>query len=131
MDPIADMFTIIRNGCFSRKESVLVPYSKFKMEIAKLLTKENYIKSVAKRGRKIKNKKSIEIVLLYNEEGRSKILKIKRASKTSRRVYLSYKDIFDVGRGHGKMILSTPKGVMTGKEARKQKVGGELIGEIW
>lgn len=129
MDPIANMFTSIRNGYASGKESVVVPYSKLKMEILKLLTKEAYIKSASKRGKKVK--KSIEIFLSYDEKGKPGVLKIKRISKPSRRIYVSYKDVFSVGRGHGKVVLSTPKGIMTGAEARKQKIGGELMGEIW
>lgn len=129
MDPIANMFTIIRNGYASRKESVVVPYSKLKMEISKLLVKEKYIKNAAKRGKKIK--KNIEVTLLYDDEGKPKVFKIKRISKPSRRVYVPYKDIFAVGRGYGKIILSTPKGIMTGDDARKQKVGGEVLAEIW
>jgi len=129
MDPIANMFTTIRNGYASSKESVVVPHSKQKMEILKLLIKEGYIKGASKRGKKIK--KSIEVFLQYDDKGNQGILKIRRISKPSRRVYVSYKDIFSVGRGHGKVILSTPKGVITGSDARKQKVGGELVGEIW
>ncbi len=129
MDPIADMFTSIRNGYTSGKESAIVPYSKMKMEILKLLVKENYIKNATKRGKKIK--KSIEISLLYDDRGKPGVFKIKRLSKPSRRVYISYKDIFAVGKGHGKVILSTPKGIMTGDDARGKKIGGELIGEIW
>lgn len=129
MDPIADMFTSIRNGYASGKESVVVPFSKLKMEILKLLVKEGYIKSATKRGRKVK--KSLEIGLLYDEKKNPGVIKIKRVSKPSRRVYISHKEIFEVGRGHGKFIVSTPKGIMIGENARKEKVGGEVLGEIW
>jgi len=128
VDPIADMFTRIRNGHAVHKESVLVPYSKFKLEIAKLLQTKGYIKELAKRRKK--GKKNLEITLLYKED-QPAIKKIKRISKSSRRVYMPSKEIFSVGRGYGARIMSTPKGVMIDKDARKQGVGGEVIAEIW
>lgn len=128
MDPIADMFTRIRNGYAANKELVLIPYSKLKMEIAKLLQEENYIKETIRYGKK--SRKNLEIVLSYKDKEPA-IKRIERISKLSRRVYVSSKDIFQVGRGHGIRILSTPAGVLTDKAARKKKVGGEVIGEIW
>jgi len=129
MDPIADMFTKIRNAQAVKKETVLIPYSKLKMEIAKALLKNNYIKEINRRGKK--NKKSIELVLAYDENGKGMINYIGRISKPSRRIYLSLKEIKPVRRGFGIMLLSTTKGILTDKEARKEKVGGEAICEIW
>lgn len=129
MDPIADMFSKIRNAQAVQKETVMISYSKLKAEIAKVLLKNNYIKEINRRGKK--NKKSIELVLVYDESGRGAIEHIKRISKPSRRVYLSLKEIKPVRRGYGMMILSTPKGLLTNKEAVKEKVGGEVICEIW
>jgi small subunit ribosomal protein S8 len=129
MDPIADMFTKIRNALAVQKETVLIPYSKLKMELAKVLLKNNYIKEIIRRGKK--NKKSIELVLSYDENGKGVINHIDRISKLSRRVYLPLKEIKPVRRGYGMMILSTPKGLLTDKEAIKEKVGGEAIAEIW
>jgi len=127
-DSIADMFTRIRNGYKAGHESVSIPYSKIKMELAKLLEKRGYIKEVARLGKK--NRKIIDIVLVYKND-KPPFEKIRRISKPSRRVYVSYSEIYPVRRGRGINILSTPKGVLTGEEARKQKVGGELIGEVW
>ena len=128
MDPIADMFTRIRNGYAIRAVLVLVPYSKLKMEIAKLLQSGGYVSDVLRRGRK--TKKSIEIVLAYNKEN-PVIKKIIRVSKPSRRVYLSLREMFPLSRGYGRRIMSTPRGILFDKDARKEKVGGEVIGEIW
>ena len=128
MDPIANMFTTIRNGYAVKKASVSVPHSKLKMEIARLLQAGGYIEDAVRRGRKVK--KSIEIVLAY-KEGIPSIKKLTRVSKPSRRVYVSSKEMFPLGKGYGKRIMSTPKGILFDKEARKEKVGGEVVGEIW
>ncbi len=127
-DPIADMFTRIRNAYAVNKETVSAPYSKLKMEIAKLLKKEGYIKEVVKRGKKFR--KSLEITLLY-KDGDASISNIKRVSKPSRRIYTPFKEIYSVRSGRGIKILSTSKGIMSDNDARKEKVGGEIIGEIW
>ncbi len=129
MDPIADMFSKIRNAQASKKETVAIPYSKLKMELAKLLLKTELIKEINRRGKK--NKKTIELVLVYDENGKGKINHIKRISKPSRRVYLHVKEIKPVKHGYGMLILSTPKGLLNNKEAVKEKVGGEVIAEIW
>lgn len=127
VDPIADMFTRIRNGYIVEKETVVVPYSKIKMEIATLLKNEGYVKDVIKRGRKIK--KSLDVVLSY-KDGVPAIKKIQRISKPSRRVYVSSKEMYPVDGGYGIRIISTPKGLLTNREAFKEKVGGEVIGEV-
>ncbi len=129
MDPIADMFAKIRNALAVQKETVAISYSKIKMEIAKVLLRNNYIKEINRRGKK--SKKTIEMVLIYDENGKGLINHIGRVSKSSRRVYLSLKEIKPVRRGYGMAIFSTPKGLLNDKEARKEKVGGELIAEIW
>lgn len=129
MDPIADMFTRIKNGYAVSKETVSIPYSRVKAEIAKVLQKNGYIKETARRGRRVK--KNLEITLLYGGNGEPAMSGIKRMSKTSRRIYISCKDIFPIKRGLGLMIVSTPKGIMSGVEAKKQKVGGEVIAKVW
>jgi len=129
MDPIADMFTKIRNAQVSKKETVTISYSKLKMELAKLLLKTDCIKKVNKRGKK--NKKTIELALAYDEKGCGKINHIKRISKPSRRVYLRLNEIKPVKHGYGMLILSTSKGLLNNKEAIKEKVGGEVICKIW
>lgn len=128
MDPIADMLTRIQNAGKAGKQTVLVSYSKLKFAVASVLLKEGYILSLNKKGRK--DGKFIEISLAY--EGRTpKILGVTRISKPSRRMYTTFHDIMPVRQGHGDLILSTPKGILTGKEARTMKVGGEMLFKIW
>ncbi len=129
MDPIADMLTKIRNAQAAKKETVAVSYSKIKMAIADLLAKEKFIKEVEHKGKK--GKKAINIVLLYDEKGAPAISHIARISKLSQRIYAPVKKIKLIRQGSGTQIISTPKGLMTDKEARKEKVGGEIICEIW
>ncbi len=129
MDPIADMLTKIRNAQAVEKETVVIPYSKLKMEIAKLFLRVDYIKEINRRGKK--NKKSIELTLAYDEKGKPAISHLGRISKSSRRVYISLKEIKPVRQGYGMTILSTSKGILTDKEAIKGKVGGEALAEIW
>ena len=127
-DPISDMIIRIQNGSRARKESVAIPFSKLKFEIASALEKEGYIKGVAKKGKKIT--KAIEVGLLY-EAGRPLIQGVKRISKPSRRVYEKASEIRPVKNGFGSSIISTPKGIRTGAHARKEKLGGEVLFQIW
>jgi small subunit ribosomal protein S8 len=129
MDPIADMFAKIKNAQAVKKEAVLISHSKIKAEIAKLLLEHGYIKEISRRGKK--SKKNLELILKYDEKGKPAIVHLSRVSKPSRRVYLPFKEIKSVRAGAGAMIFSTPKGLLTDKEARREKVGGEVIGEIW
>ena len=129
MDPIADMLTSIRNAQAARKETVSVPYSKIKMEIAKVLAKEKFIKEVDHKGKKVN--KTIDIVLNYNGLNRPAITSLKRVSKPSRRIYSPSSKIKKVRQGFGFQILSTPRGILSGKEARKEKIGGEVICEVY
>lgn len=129
MDTIGNMLTIIRNAQAVKKETAIVPYSKLKMEIAKILTKEKFIKEAEPKGKK--NKKTIEIILNYDEKGRPAISHIARVSKPSQRIYLSFKKIRPVREGLGLQIISTQKGVLTDREARNKKVGGEILCEVW
>jgi small subunit ribosomal protein S8 len=129
MDTIADMLTMIRNAQAVKKETVSIPYSKLKMEIAKILVKEKFIKEAELKGKK--NKKIIDIILAYDNEKNPVINHIARISKSSRRIYLPLKKIRPVRRGFGLQIISTPKGILTDKESKKEKVGGEVICEVW
>jgi small subunit ribosomal protein S8 len=97
------------------------------MEICSLLEKENFIKSVARRGKK---SKMIEVTLFYNGKF-PRVRGVKRISKSSRRIYKKVSDLHPVKNGYGVLVVSTPKGILTDKEARKQKVGGEAMFEIW
>jgi small subunit ribosomal protein S8 len=129
MDHIADMITRIKNAADVRKESVVFPYSKIKHDIAAVLQKEGYLKSVTKKGKKVT--KFVEVELAYDAEGAPKVNGVQRVSKFSKRMYTKAKDIRPVKYGTGMLILTTPKGILTGKEARKEKVGGEALFKIW
>jgi small subunit ribosomal protein S8 len=129
MDPIANMLTLIRNGQAVSKEIVEVPFSKIKLIIAEILEKEGLIDKVEKKGRK--TKKVIEIKLKYNEDKEPVISGLKRISMPGQRIYLKRQEIKKVRSGYGMSIISTSKGLMTDKEARKQNLGGEIICQIW
>ncbi len=128
-DPIANMITSIRNGALVSKASVVVPFSKLKYAIAQSLRDHGYVTDVSKKTIK-KNIPILEIALAYDAKG-PKIHDIKRMSKPSRRTYLGVHDIHSVKNGHGMVILSTPKGILNDKQARKEMVGGEALFMIW
>jgi len=129
MDPIADMIVRIKNASDSRKESVVLPYSKLKVAILDTLVKEGFIKSFGKKGKKVV--KFIEVTLAYDEAGDSKVTGVERVSKTSKRIYSKSKDLKKVKSGYGALILSTPKGIMTDKAAKMENLGGEALFKIW
>ncbi len=128
-DPIADMLTRIRNAGKAKFNSVDVPGSKMKTEIAKVLKNEGYIRNY----KFIKDGKQgiLRIYLRYTEDNQHAILDIQRVSKPSRRIYINAKEIKPVYNGLGIAILSTSKGVLTDKKARAINVGGELICTVW
>ena len=128
MDPIADMLTIIRNAQAVLKETVVVPYSEIKFEIAKVLKKENFIGEIEKKGKKVR--KTIEIKLKYKDKEPA-ISGLKRVSKPGQRIYTAAGKIKGIRGGYGIAIISTSKGLMTDKEARKQNLGGEILCKIW
>ena len=128
MDPIADLITRIKNAGAVGKSSVSMPYSKFKFAVAQMLFEEGYIASVDRKGRK--HGKVIEIGLAYENE-QPKIRDIKRLSKLSQRIYMGVRDMKPIRQGYGDLVLSTPKGIMTAKKARKERVGGEALFTIW
>jgi small subunit ribosomal protein S8 len=128
MDPIANMLTMVRNASMAGKETVVVPFSKVKHAILETLAKHGFVKSVAK---KTKGPfPFLEIGLEYNEK-RPRINEIKMISKPSRRMYLGFKEIYPIKGGRGALVLSTPKGILTGAEARKDRIGGEVLFQIW
>ncbi len=129
MDVIADMLTMIRNAQAVKKPEVFIPFSSLKFEIAKVLEKEGFVEKVEKKGKS--PKKKIKIVLRYDESGRGAISGLKRVSRPGRRIYLGWRDIKPVRSGYGILILSTSHGILTDKEARSKKVGGEVICEVW
>ncbi len=128
-DPIADMLTRIRNACLVRHTQVVMPSSKIKVEIAKILEKEGFIQGYSVIDEKPQAK--LAIGLKYTGRAKSVITGIDRISKPGRRVYTSYKDIPWVRSGLGISIVSTPSGLMTGRKARRSKVGGEIICNVW
>jgi len=127
-DPISDMFNRIKNIQAVGKTTVEVPFSKIKFEIARILKENNLIEDFSKKGKKVD--KTIKINFKINDKNQ-KILKFKRISKPGRRLYQGWEDIRLVKQGSGMVIISTPKGLLTGRDARKQKVGGEIICEVW
>lgn len=129
MDPIADMLTIIRNAQAAKKETVKVSYSNVKFNLLKILESEGFVGSIERKG--LKNKSVIIVTLKYKEGGMPQISSLRRISKTGQRIYISYRDIRKVKSGYGVTIVSTPAGLLTGEDARKKKVGGELIAEVW
>ncbi|QQG42633.1 MAG: 30S ribosomal protein S8 [Candidatus Giovannonibacteria bacterium] len=128
-DPIADMLIRIKNAQAVRKGAVSFGYSKIKFEIAKLLERAGYAGQVEQRGKK--NAKLIEMKLLYEEDGAPKVSGARRASKPSRRFYRGHREIYPPRGGFGIAVYSTPKGLMTNKEAKRAKLGGEVLFEIW
>ncbi|HEY4476425.1 MAG TPA: 30S ribosomal protein S8 [Candidatus Paceibacterota bacterium] len=127
-DPIADMITRLRNAARAHLPTVVVEYSNFKLAVAQVLLDRGFITSATKKGKKVK--KVIEMNLAF--KGREpKILGAVRVSKPSRRVYQGARDLRLVRQGFGELVISTPKGIMTGTEARKARVGGEVLFKIW
>ncbi|MFA5169179.1 MAG: 30S ribosomal protein S8 [Candidatus Paceibacterota bacterium] len=130
MDPIADMISSINNAqAVGKKQIAIYPYSNFKYSILELLKKEGLIENLDKKGRLSLRK--IIIDLKYNTEGEPMITKIKKVSKQGQRIFSTHNELKPVKSGHGISIVSTSKGLMTNKEARKAKIGGEVICEIW
>ena len=129
MDVIGDFVIRLKNAGAIRKASVSVPYSAFKMAIAEKLKDAGFVAGIEKKGKKVK--KTIDIKLKYDAHGAHVISGVKRISKPGRRMYKSVHEIHSVRYGKGALVLSTPRGVLTDKEARKQKVGGEALFEIW
>ena len=128
-DPIADLLTRIRNASQARHATVDVPASNMKKAIAQILVEEGYVKSYTvaeddKQG-------VITITLKYTETGAPVITGLRRISKPGLRIYTSCEDMPKVMKGIGTAIISTPKGVMTDKKARKENVGGEVLAFVW
>jgi len=129
MDKISNLIINIKNSSCAKKEYASVSFSNLKMEIASLLEKEGFIKSATKKGKK--TKKTIEMEISYNEKGLPKVNDVKRISKPSKRIYIKSKDIRSVKGGRGILVLSTPKGIKTDKQAKKENLGGEALFKIW
>ncbi len=128
-DPISDFIIQIKNASMVKKENVSIPYSKLKHAVAEKLEEKGYVGIVSKRGKK--TRKFLEIDLRYEEDGASCIRGIARVSKPGRRVYVALSNIRPVRFGKGSLFISTPKGILTGDEAKKEHVGGEALFKIW
>lgn len=128
-DPIGDLLVRLKNAGAVKKTTVSIPFSAFKLAIAEKLRDAGYVSGIEKKGKKVR--KTLDITLKYNNEGAPLIRGARRISKPGRRMYRSVHEITSVHYGHGALILSTPKGIKTDKEARKEKIGGEALFEIW
>tara|TARA_B100000315_G_C14300766_1_gene461750 strand:+ start:52 stop:441 length:390 start_codon:yes stop_codon:yes gene_type:complete len=126
-DPISDMLTRIKNAYMAKKRNVVLPSSKVKLNIANLLQKNGYIGGVKESGDK---KKELQIDLIY-KNNKPALSAVKRISKPGRRIYAGARELTNVLNGYGISIVSTSKGIMTNKEARKEKIGGEIICEVY
>ncbi len=128
-DPVADLLTRIRNAINARQQKLDVPASKLKMEIARILKEEGYLanyKATEENGRKL-----LRLYIKYGSNNDAAITNLARVSRPGCRVYVGHSDIPRVLGGLGISILTTPKGVMTGRQARKTGVGGEILCEVW
>lgn len=128
VDPITDMLNRIGNAQAVQHSTVSIPFSNLKYEIAKILEKKRFIEKVEKKGRR--TKRFIEITLKYSDK-MPVISGLKRVSKPGQRIYASTRKLRSTKGGYGIAIVSTSKGLMTNREARKQKLGGEVLCEVW
>lgn len=127
-DPISDMLTRIRNAIAVNKSEVKMPFSKIKQNVAELLRANNFIDGVSVNGEGIE--KSL-IITINDKNTNARITEIERVSRPGRRLYASVDKIPTIKRGRGIVILSTSKGLMTGDEAKKSRIGGELICKVY
>jgi len=128
-DPIADMLTRIRNAIMAKKQEVEIPHSRLKAEIAKILKEEGYIYGYKIMKDKVQN--IINVSLKYTEEGENVITGLRRISKPGCRIYCKSDSIPKVLDGLGVVIISTSRGIFTGKKCEEQSLGGEVVCQIW
>ncbi len=128
-DPVADLLARIRNAQTAKHESVSIPHSKLKQGLIKVLHDEGYLGSfrVVEEG----SRKKIHVTLRYVGKKQLVLTHLDRTSKPGRRIYVGYKDLKPIRSGLGMAILSTPKGILTDRQAKDEKVGGELLCRIW
>lgn len=124
-----DMIIKLKNAQAVKKESVKIPSSNLSEAILAALAKNGFVESFEKKGKGVK--KYLDVKLKYGEDGLGKIGSVKLVSKPSRRIYAGYRELRPVKSGLGLLVVSTPRGIMSGKEARKMKLGGEVLFEIW
>jgi small subunit ribosomal protein S8 len=128
-DPIADMLTRIRNGLSAKHSSVEMPLSKMKLEIAKIMKNEGFVKNY--KVNQDDKQGMLKVMLKYDENETSAICEVKRVSKPGRRVYTDVDSIPKIKNGLGVAVISTSKGILTDKQARNENVGGEVLCYIW
>uniref|UniRef100_A0A7C4XMA3 Small ribosomal subunit protein uS8 n=1 Tax=candidate division WWE3 bacterium TaxID=2053526 RepID=A0A7C4XMA3_UNCKA len=130
MDTIANMLSQLKNASLARKEFVEIPYSKTVEAVLRVIEKHGFVKKVGIFKQKDSERKSLHIDLSYDVESQPMLSDAKRVSKPGRRMYLQSKEIKRVNPKFGLVIMSTPQGIMTGEQARRSKLGGEVICEI-
>ena len=128
-DVIADFIIRIKNAGMVRKEQVVLPYSSMRNALAQKLRVTGYVGDVSSIGHGVDRR--LAVTLLYNKDGTHRVSGVARISKPGRRVYLGVRKIRPVKNSHGMLLLSTPKGILTGEEARKERVGGEALFSLW
>ncbi|GIV70734.1 30S ribosomal protein S8 [Caldilinea sp.] len=128
-DPIADMLTRIRNASMVKQKQVVMPSSKIKVGIAQILAQEGFIEGYTVTDEKPQPR--LIVRLKYTPQGRSVIRGLERVSRPGRRYYAGFKEIPWVRSGLGINIVSTPKGLMTGRRARRERLGGEILCNVW
>jgi len=128
-DPIGDMLTRLRNASRARQAQTVIPLSKLKHQIAEVLKAEGFVKDVHVHKANVQGE--MTVVLKYDRDGEPAFNHVKRVSKPGLRRYVGYQDLPRVLNGLGAAIVSTPKGILVDREARKQKLGGELLCTIW
>jgi len=127
-DPISDMLTRIRNALMAQKAELVLPYSKFKHNLGKLLLTEGFVAGVNELPGRVK---MLQINLKYDNGGQTVISGLKRVSKPGQRIYLPSEKIPRTNGGFGITVVSTSKGLLTDKQARKEKIGGEVVCQVW
>lgn len=132
MYPISDMLIRIKNAQMAKSEQVTMPFSRAKFEIANVLKQTGFISEIERKKKKAHKAEHEYLVLtLKYNDNQGALSDVKMFSRPSRRIYIKAKDIRPVRSGYGVAIISTPKGIMNSKEARKNNLGGELICEVW
>lgn len=127
-DPVSDFIIRVKNATLTGKDIVVLPYSKFIHAIAQTLERAGFLSAVEKQGKK--DRKVLSVTVASNN-GTTRVHEVKRISKPGRRLYRGVSEIHSIRYGKGALILSTPKGVLTDAEARKERVGGEALFEIF
>lgn len=129
-DPIADLLARIRNALQAKHEALVVPFSRLNFEVARVLSQEGYIGSI-REFKEEKERKQIQISLRYTPAREPIISSLVRMSRPGRRLYVGFRQLKPIRNGMGVVVLSTPRGILTDREAREKKVGGEILLKVW